>query len=56
MAALPEDQRDIIAMKYVAGMSYAAIAGVLGITPDAVSQKLWRVRQKLQNELLEFRP
>jgi hypothetical protein len=28
----------------------------LGITPDAVSQKLWRVRQKLQNELLEFRP
>ncbi len=56
MAALPEDQRDIIAMKYVAGLSYAAIARVLGMTPDAVGQKLWRVRQKLQNELLEFRP
>ena len=56
LAALPEDQRDIIAMKYVAGMSYGAIAETLGITPDAVSQKLWRVRQKLQKELLEFRP
>ncbi|MFO7974386.1 MAG: sigma-70 family RNA polymerase sigma factor [Candidatus Hydrogenedentota bacterium] len=56
LAALPEDQRDIIAMKYVAGMSYAAIAEALGITPEAVSQKLWRVRQKLQKELLEFRP
>ncbi len=56
LAALPEDQRDIIAMKYVAGMSYGAIAETLGMTPDAVSQKLWRVRQKLQKELLEFRP
>ena len=56
LAALPEDQRDIIAMKYVAGMSYADIARVLGISPEAVSQKLWRVRQKLQSELLEFRP
>lgn len=56
LAGLPEDQRDIIAMKYVAGMSYGAIAETLGMTPDAVSQKLWRVRQKLQKELLEFRP
>ena len=56
LAALPEDQRDIIAMKYVAGMSYGAIAEALGMTPEAVSQKLWRVRQKLQKELLEFRP
>ncbi|HQM50213.1 MAG TPA: sigma-70 family RNA polymerase sigma factor [Candidatus Hydrogenedentes bacterium] len=56
IAALPEDQRDILAMKYVAGMSYGAIAETLGMTPDAVSQKLWRVRQKLQKELVEFRP
>jgi RNA polymerase sigma-70 factor (ECF subfamily) len=56
LAALPEDQRDIIAMKYMAGMSYADIARVLGISPEAVSQKLWRVRQKLHSELLEFRP
>ncbi|MFA6240551.1 MAG: sigma-70 family RNA polymerase sigma factor [Candidatus Hydrogenedentales bacterium] len=56
VAALPEDQRDIFAMKYVAGMPYAAIAHALGISADAVGQKLWRIRQKLQRELQEFKP
>lgn len=56
IAALPEDQRDILLMKYMAGMSYTAIAEALGTSPEAVSQKLWRVRQRLQRELLEFRP
>ena len=48
---LPDDQRDVFAMKYVAGMSYRDIAHALGMTSDAVSQKLWRVRQKLQSKL-----
>jgi len=56
VAALPEDQRDVFAMKYVAGMSYAAIGQALAMTPEAVSQKLWRVRQKLQQQLEEFLP
>jgi RNA polymerase sigma factor (sigma-70 family) len=56
VAALPDDQRDIFAMKYVAGMSYAQVAQAAGITPEAVSQKLWRIRQKLQRELQEFKP
>lgn len=56
VAALPDDQRDIFAMKYVAGMPYAAIARALGITADAVGQKLWRIRQRLQRELQEFKP
>jgi RNA polymerase sigma-70 factor (ECF subfamily) len=56
VAGLPEDQRDIFAMKYVAGMSYADIGKTLGMTPEAVGQKLWRVRQKLQLKLKEFRP
>ena len=53
---LPEDQRDIFAMKYVAGMSYAQIGQAMGLSPEAVGQKLWRVRQKLQRNLEEFRP
>jgi len=54
--ALPADQREVFAMKYVAGLRYADIALAIGTTPEAVSQKLWRIRQKLQEELREFRP
>jgi RNA polymerase sigma-70 factor (ECF subfamily) len=53
---LPADQREIFALKYIAGLRYADIARVVGTTPEAVSQKLWRIRQKLQEELKEFRP
>lgn len=53
---LPEDQRDIFVLKYMAGMSYAEIGRTVGITPEAVGQKLWRIRQKLQADLEEFRP
>lgn len=56
VAGLPDDQRDVFAMKYVAGMSYAEIARALDMTAEAVGQKLWRVRQKLQQKLEEFRP
>ena len=56
IADLPEDQRDVFSMKYMAGMSYRDIAHALGMTSDAVSQKLWRVRQKLQSKLEGVRP
>ena len=55
IAGLPENQRDLFAMKYVAGMSYAEIGRVLDMTPEAVGQKLWRIRKKLQDKLKEFR-
>jgi RNA polymerase sigma-70 factor (ECF subfamily) len=53
---LPEDQREVFALKYIAGLRYAEIAHAVGTTPEAVSQKLWRIRQRLQEELKEFRP
>lgn len=56
LEALPADQREVFAMKYVSGLRYAEIARATGTTPEAVSQKLWRIRQKLQHELKEFRP
>ncbi len=54
--ALPQDQRDLYAMKYVADMSYRDIGRALDMTPAAVGQKLWRVRQKLQRALKRFYP
>ena len=56
IATLPEDQRDLFTMKYVAGMGYRQIGHVLGLSENAVGQKLWRIRQKLQKELEDFRP
>lgn len=56
IAGLPEDQRDLFAMKYVAGMGYRQIGHVLGLSENAVGQKLWRIRQKLQKKLEDFRP
>lgn len=54
--ALPQDQRELFLLKYVAGLSYAEIAQTLATTPEAVGQKLWRIRQKLQRELADYRP
>ena len=56
VTALPEDQRDLFVMKYTAGMSYREIGRVLAMSPDAVGQKLWRIRQKLQHKLEDLRP
>lgn len=53
---LPEDQRDLFLMKYVSNMRYAVIARVLGTSANAVGQKLWRIRTKLQEQLEDFRP
>lgn len=56
VSGLPEDQRDLFLMKYMSGLRYSEIANTLGMTQDAVGQKLWRIRQKLQRELKDFRP
>lgn len=56
VGALPEDQRDLFLMKYVSNMRYAAIGRVLGMSGNAVGQKLWRIRMKLQKQLEDFRP
>lgn len=56
LIALPQDQRELFLLKYVAGLSYADIALTLDTTPEAVGQKLWRIRQKLQRDLADFRP
>lgn len=56
VSSLPEDQRDLYAMKYVAGLSYQEMGDALGMTSGAVGQKLCRIRQKLRRKLEDFRP
>ena len=56
LTTLPQDQRELFLLKYVAGLSYAEIAQTLETTPEAIGQKLWRIRQKLQRDLAEFHP
>lgn len=56
VAQLNDDQRELFMMKYVGGMRHEAIATAMGTTPDAVGQRLARIRKRLRCELEAFRP
>jgi RNA polymerase sigma factor (sigma-70 family) len=47
LEGLREDYRQIVLLKYVQGLSYREIAGVLGTSPGAVGEKLHRVRRMI---------
>ena len=47
LSALPAPYREILALKYDAGLDYPAIAETLGITVANVEKKLYRARQAL---------
>jgi RNA polymerase sigma-70 factor (ECF subfamily) len=47
LAALPESYREIIALKYDAGLSYEQIAESLGTSVANVEKRLYRARQRL---------
>lgn len=53
---LSDEQREIFMLKYVSDLRYGEIAVTLGMTENAVAQKLWRIRQKLQKLLEDLRP
>jgi len=52
ISQLPEEQRIVIEMKFLAGLSNPEVASALGITPGAVNAKQWRALAKLR-EILE---
>lgn len=54
VAALPQDQRELFTLKYISGETYRQIAKALHTTETAISQKLFRVRKKLQQALQEI--
>lgn len=50
---LPEEYREVIILARVDGLPVIEIARRLGLTPNAVSQRLWRALRKLRDEFGE---
>jgi len=52
--ALPEDQRMALILFRFEGLSYEAIAVLLGRRVSAITSLLWRARQRLRAELISY--
>ena len=48
---LPEDDRLVIALKYMEGLSYKEVAEIVGTSVSAVESRLFRARQVLKTKL-----
>ena len=48
---LPEDDRMVVTLKHMEGLSYAEIADITGTTVSAVESRLFRARQALRRKL-----
>ncbi len=53
---LPFDQRTVIVLREIDGLSYEEIAFSLGVAIGTVKSRLTRARQTLRDELREVRP
>jgi RNA polymerase sigma factor (sigma-70 family) len=53
IADLPEEAREVVIVFYREGSSAKHVAGLLGISEDAVKQRLSRARQKIRAEMLQ---
>ena len=53
MERLPEDDRLILKMYYLDGLSYRSIAGVMKVAPNTVSSYILRARDKLKKCMKE---
>ena len=51
--SLPEDQRRIVTMRDITGLSYAEIADTLGLEMGTVKSRLNRARAAIKNSLIE---
>ena len=51
---LPEKQRSCMQLRDFEGKSYKEIAGVLGITEDQVKVNIFRARQTIKQQFLEY--
>ena len=52
IAALPDEQREVIALRYTGGLSYGAVAERLGLPLPTVQGRLKRARQALRRALM----
>lgn len=51
LAALPEEQRQVIELKYLVGLTNEEVGAALGKKPGAVNAQQWRALRALQREL-----
>ncbi len=49
---LPEDDRIVIVLKYMEGLSYKEVAELVGTSVSAVESRLFRARQVLKSKLM----
>lgn len=55
IAALPEEQRDVIVLRELEGLSYTEIAEVLGINEGTVKSRISRGREALKKNLEKYK-
>lgn len=53
MARLPDEQRRVVELKFLVGLTNAEVGSVLGISPGAVNSKQWRALGQLRRALEE---
>jgi RNA polymerase sigma-70 factor (ECF subfamily) len=53
LAALPAEKRELIALRYADGLRSGEIAGLLGLSEEAVRQRLSRALRELRESCLE---
>jgi RNA polymerase sigma-70 factor (ECF subfamily) len=51
LALLPEEARQVLVLRFVEGLAPREISTVLGLKPKAVSMRIWRAIQELQEKL-----
>ena len=49
---LPADDRMVIVLKYMEGLSYKEVAEIVGSSVSAVESRLFRARQVLKSKLI----
>jgi RNA polymerase sigma-70 factor (ECF subfamily) len=53
LAALPRDQREVVALKIDGGLTFAEIAAVLGVSPNTAASRYRYALQRLRDRLKE---
>ena len=47
---LPSDQRDVLVLRFAAGLSVREIAAVIGKSESATQMRLWRTLQTIRKD------